>query len=211
MKKIIVCLGLLGLVAIFSGEAGAATPVRLFFGGYAEAATFYMYQGYGFGGELGVQVSEMLSLVAEGARGTMTQTEKYESEYSRSQYKTELTSTPLCLSIHFTAPISDRFQPYVGAGIAYSSLKISESSSYQGNGGYGTSSSESETRDLHAFAPLFKLGLAVSFTRNVWIVGEYKQIVAAKDKYTYKSAYSTSESDVYFGTADLKLGIRIVI
>jgi opacity protein-like surface antigen len=211
MKKIIACVGLLGLVAIFSGEAEAATPVRLFIGGYAEAAYFYLYQGYGFGGELGIQVSEMLSLVAEGARGTMTQTEKYESDYSKSQYKTELTLTPLCLSIHFTAPISDRLQPYVGVGVAYSSLKMTESSSYQSIGGYDGSISESETRNFHAFAPVFKLGLAVSLIRNVWIVGEYKQIVAAKDQYTYKSAYSTSESDIYFGTADLKLGIRIVI
>jgi opacity protein-like surface antigen len=129
MKKTIACLDLLGLVALFSGAGQAAIPVHVFVGGYTEAASYYIYQGYGFGGEMGFQISGMISLVAEGGTGTMTSTEKNEDQYHRSQYVTKLTLTPICFSIHFTAPISDRFQPYVGAGVAYSNLKMTQTSS----------------------------------------------------------------------------------
>jgi hypothetical protein len=52
--------------------------------------------------------------------------------------------------------------------------------------------------------------ISLSLTQNIKIIGEYRQIVA-KDKLTNEGSYSTSESDLYFGTADLKVGMRIVI
>jgi opacity protein-like surface antigen len=209
MKKIIVFVGLLGLVFLFSGTAEAATPARLFIGGYAGMAYFSAYQGYGFGGEIGVQVSERLSLVAEGAIGTITSTSSYVSSYETSQETLKLTMTPVCLSIHLTAPLGDSFQPYVGAGVAYCSLKMTDSYSIQSTGSFAPSST-SETRNFHAIAPVFEFGIAVLLAKNVRIIGECRQIVA-KDRYTTTSTYSTSENDIFFGTIDLKLGIRILI
>lgn len=207
MKKIIVFLGLLGLVFLFSGTAEAATPARLFIGGYAGMAYFSAYQGYGFGGEIGVQVSERLSLVAEGAIGTITSTSSYVSSYETDQETLKLTMTPICLSINLTAPLGDSFQPYVGAGVAYCSLKMTDSYSTTG---FFAPSSTSETRNFHALAPVFKFGIALLLAKNVRIIGECRQIVA-KDRYTITSTYSTSENDIFFGTIDLKLGIRILI
>jgi opacity protein-like surface antigen len=207
MKKIIVFLGLLGLMFLFSGTAEAATPARLFIGGYAGMAYFSAYQGYGFGGEIGVQVSERLSLVAEGAIGTITSTSSYVSSYETDQETLKLTMTPVCLSINLTAPLGDSFQPYVGVGVAYCSLKMTDS--YSTTGSFAPSST-SETRNFHAIAPVFKFGIALLLAKNVRIIGECRQIVA-KDRYTITSTYSTSENDIFFGTIDLKLGIRILI
>jgi hypothetical protein len=95
-------------------------------------------------------------------------------------------------------------------GIASWNLKLTDEYSYQNIYYSPASSSTSKTWKFKTIAPIFKIGLAVSLTSNVWIVGEYRQIVA-KDKVTNTSSYSTSESDVYFGSADLKLGIRIMI
>jgi opacity protein-like surface antigen len=211
MKKIIVFVGLVGLVFLFLGTAEAATPARLFIGGYARMAHFSAYQGLGFGGEIGVHVSERLSLVAEGAIGTITLSSSYNSSYQTSQETLKLTMTPICLSMHLTAPLGDSFQPYVGAGVAYCSLKMTYSYSIKSTGPYAPpSTSESETRNFHAIAPVFKFGMAVLLAKNVRIIGECRQIVA-KDRYTTTSTYSTSENDMFFGTIDLKLGIRILI
>jgi len=202
-------VGLLGLEFLLLAPANAATPTRFFIGGYAEAAHFLTYQGYGFGGELGVSVSDLLSLVAEGATGSSTLTYSSDSQYSSSLETIKLALAPLSVSIHFTAPLGDRVQPYVGAGIAYCNLKLTDTYTYRDKLYPSNSSSTSQTRELHALAPIFKLGLAVSLAEHVKIVGEYRQIVA-KDKSTNNSAYGRSESEVYFGHAAFKLGIRII-
>lgn len=95
-------------------------------------------------------------------------------------------------------------------GIASWNLKLTDEYTNQSTYYSSSSSSTSKTWKFNSIAPIFKIGLAVSLTPNVWIVGEYRQIVA-KDKFTNTSTSSTSESDVYFGSADLKLGVRIVI
>jgi len=210
MKKVIAAVGLLSLGFFFSGTAKAATPPHFFFGGYAETAHFLTYQGYGFGGEVGVQVSQLFSLVFEGATGTATQNYDSKSQYSTSNETIKLAMTPFIFSVHFTAPLGNHVQPYVGVGIASWNLKLTDEYSYQSNYYPTDSYSTSKTWKFNSIAPIFKIGLAVSLTPNVWIVGEYRQIVA-KDKLKNTSDYATSESDVYFGSADLKLGIRIVI
>jgi len=50
----------------------------------------------------------------------------------------------------------------------------------------------------------------VGITGNVKVVGEYQQIVA-KDIVKRSDAYGSSETETYFGTANLKVGIRIVL
>lgn len=210
MRKVIACFCLLGLGVLFPDAAEAATRVRFFIGGSVEMAHYSSYQGFGFGGEVGIQVSDLLSLVADGATGTMKQTSSYVNSYENSQETIKLTLTPFTFSIHFTAPLGDRFQPYVGVGIAHCSLELNDSYSYQYVGYSNSSSSTSKTWKFSAIAPIFKLGLAISLTQNIKIIGEYRQTVA-KDKFTSKGSYSTSESDLYFGTTDLKAGIRIVI
>ena len=210
MKKVIVAMGLLSLGVLFSGPAKAATRPHFFFGGYAETAHFLTYQGYGFGGEVGLQVSQVFCLVLEGAMGTATSDYDYKSQSLTSHETIKLTLTPYIFSVHLTAPLGNHVQPYVGVGIASWNLKMTDEYSIQSTYSPSSSSSTSETLKFNAIAPIFKIGLAVSLTPNVWIVGEYRQIVA-KDKLTNTGTYSTSESDVYFGSADLKLGVRIVI
>jgi opacity protein-like surface antigen len=210
MKRVIAAMCLLSLGVFFSGPAKAATRPHFFVGGYAETAHFLTYQGYGFGGEVGFQVSQLIGLVLEGARGTATSNYDSKSEYSASHETIKLTLTPFIFSVHFTAPLGNHVQPYVGVGIASWNLKLTDEYSYQNIYYSPASSSTSKTWKFKTIAPIFKIGLAVSLTSNVWIVGEYRQIVA-KDKVTNTSSYSTSESDVYFGSADLKLGIRIMI
>lgn len=209
MKKVIVFVGLLGVAFLFSGPAEAQTPVRLFIGGYAGMEHFSAYQGYGFGGEIGVQVSERISLVAEGASGTITLSSSYKYFYSTSQETLKLAMTPLCFSVHLTAPLGDSFQPYIGVGVAYCSLKMTDNYGSQTTG-FSASSSTTETRNLHAIAPVFMVDMAVSLAKNVRIFGECRQIVA-KDQSTITSSYSTSETEIFFGTVGLKLGIRILI
>ncbi len=210
MKKVIAVMGFLSLGVFFSGAAKAATPPHFFFGGYAETAHFLTYQGYGFGGEVGVQVSQLFSLVLEGATGTATVDYDSNSQYYTSHETIKLAGTPFIFSVHFTAPLGNHVQPYVGVGIASWNLKVTDEYSYQDSYYPSSSYSTSKTWELKSIAPIFKIGLAVSLTPNVWIVGEYRQIVA-KDKLKNTSSYSTSENDVYFGSADLKLGVRIVI
>jgi len=210
MRKVIACLCLLGLGVLLPGAAEAATRVRFFIGGSVQSAHFSSYQGYGFGGEVGIQVSDLFSLVADGATGTMKQTSSYKSSYSNSSETIRLTLTPFTFSIHFTAPLGDSFQPYVGVGIAHCDLELTDSISSQSTLYINSSSSDSKTWKFNAVAPIFKLGLAISLTRNIKIIGEYRQIVA-KDKFTNEGTYSTTESDFFFGTVDLKAGIRIVI
>jgi opacity protein-like surface antigen len=209
MKKVIVFVCLLGVGFLCAGPAEAETPARLFIGGYAGMSHFSGYQGYGFGGEIGVQISERLGLVAEGAIGTITSSSSYNSSYSTSQETLKLAMTPICLSVHLTAPLGDNFQPYIGAGMAYCSLKMTDTYSSQTTG-FSAPSSTTETRNLHAIAPVFMLGMSVSLAKNVRIFGECRQIVA-KDTYTSTSLYSTSKNDIFFGTVDLKLGIHILI
>jgi hypothetical protein len=210
MKKFIAAAGLLSLGFLFPSAAKAETPARFFIGGYAETAHFLTYQGYGFGGEIGYQVSDFLSLVLEGAKGTATLAYNSYGQYSTSHETIKLALTPFIFSVHFTAPLGNHVQPYVGAGIASWNLKMTDEYSYQSTYYSSYSSSRSTTWKFHAIAPIFKLGLAVSLTPRVWVVGEYRQIVA-KDIFTNTSDYSTSKSEVYFGSADLKLGIRIMI
>ena len=210
MRKVIACFCLLGLGVLFPGTSEAATRVRFFIGGSVQAAHFSSYQGYGFGGEVGIQVSDLLCLVADGATGTITQTYSYTSTYELSHETMKLTLTPFTFSVHFTAPLGDSFQPYVGVGIAHCDLELTDSYSYQYLGYSNGSDSKSKTWKLSAIAPIFKLGLVISLSQNIKIIGEYRQIVA-KDKLTVEGSYSTSENDLYFGTADLKVGIRIVI
>lgn len=116
MKKVIATMGLLSLGFFFSGPAKAATPPHFFVGGYAETAHFLTYQGYGFGGEVGFQVSQLFSLVLEGATGTATSNYDSKSQYSTSHETTKLILTPYIFSIHFTAPLGNHVQPYVGWG-----------------------------------------------------------------------------------------------
>jgi hypothetical protein len=212
MKKVIAVTGFLSLGVFFSGAAKAATAPHFFFGGYAETAHFLTYQGYGFGGEVGVQVSQLFSLVFEAATGTTTWDYDYRSDYSTSHETIKLALTPFIFSVHFTAPLGNHVQPYVGVGIASWNLKLTDdySYSYQSNSYPSSTTSTSKTWEFNSIAPIFKIGLAVSLTPNVWIIGEYRQIVA-KDKLKNTSDYSTSEGDLYFGSADLKLGVRIVI
>ena len=209
MKKVIVFVVLLGVGLLCSGPAEAETPVRLFFGGYAGMAQLSSYQGVGFGGEIGVQTSEKLSLVVEGATGTITSSSSYTTPYGESRETLKLVMTPICFSVHLTAPLGDNFQPYIGAGVAYCSLKMTDDYSDQTTG-YSALSSTTETRKYSAIAPVFMVGMAVSLAKNVRIFGECRQIVA-KDTYTITSSYSTSKNDIFFGTVDLKLGIRILI
>jgi opacity protein-like surface antigen len=152
----------------------------------------------------------LFCLVLEGATGIATLDYDYKSQSSTSHETIKLTLTPYIFSVHFTAPLGNHVQPYVGVGIASWNLKMTDEYSTQSTYYSSSSSSTSETLKFNAIAPIFKIGLAVSLTPNVWIVGEYRQIVA-KDKLTNTSTYSTSESDVYFGSADLKVGVRIVI
>ena len=211
MKKPAVLLGVLGLVVFTAGTAQAATPVRFFIGGFAEAAQFMSYQGLGFGGEIGVAVSDFVSLSAEFATGSASLNYNSSSSYSTSHETMKLTMTPAILSVNFTAPLAERVQPYVGVGIAYHSLKMTDDYTYQDSSYPSASTSSSQTRDFHAVAPVFKIGLAVGLTGNIKVVGEYQQIVAKHTEKSSSESYGTSESDTYFGSANLRVGIRIVI
>jgi outer membrane protein W len=210
MKKLAVFLGVLGLAVFMAGTAQAAPPIRFFIGGFAEAAHLMQYQGLGFGGEIGVAVSDLISLSAEVATGSASLNYDSSSSYSTTHETVKLTMMPAIFSINFTAPLGDRVQPYVGVGLAYHSLKMTDDYTYQDTYYSGGATSTSRTDDFHALAPVFKIGLAVGITGNVKVVGEYQQIVA-KDIVKRSDAYGSSETETYFGTANLKVGIRIVL
>jgi opacity protein-like surface antigen len=210
MKKAIAAAGLFSL-AFFVPSVAAGTPPRFFAGAFAETAHFLSYQGYGAGGEVGCQASSWLSFVFEGGWGTSSLSYDSSGKYSSSHQKVRFVFTPFLLSAHFTAPLGDRVQPYVGVGIASWNLKITSDYSYEYTYySYSRSESSSTSRRYQSIAPIFKLGLAVSLTRRIWVVGEYRQIVA-KDKSTSSSEYGTMENELYFGSADLKVGLRILI
>ncbi len=137
MKKIVVMGVLLGLLLVFSGPAEAASGGRFFFGAFAEMGQCLSYQVIGFGGEIGYAISDLISVVAEGAAGHMSLESRSESSYSSYHDTMDMNVTPFCFSIHVTAPLGDRVQPYVGIGLAYNNLKLTytDTSEYEYYGG----------------------------------------------------------------------------
>ncbi len=101
------------------------------------------YQVIGFGGEIGYAISDLISVVAEGAAGHMSLESRSESSYSSYHDTMDMNVTPFCFSIHFTAPLGDRVQPYVGLGLAYNSVKLTytDTSEYEYYGGSQKSTS----------------------------------------------------------------------
>jgi len=211
MKKIVAMGVCLGVLLVFSGSAQAATGGRFFFGAFAEMGKCLSYEGLGFGGEVGFAVSDLVSLVAEGATGKLSLVSSGENSYSSYRDEMKMSVTPFGFSIHFTAPLGDRVQPYVGVGIAYQSVKLTYTSTSEYTY-YGGSEKETgtETYDLHALSPMFKLGVAVALTDHIRVVGEYQQMLA-KDKIEYEGSHSSSYNEVFFGSSNVRFGIRIVL
>jgi hypothetical protein len=212
MKKIIVCSGCLALIFLLSNlPAQGAAPMRFFLGPFVQTAPHYLnYGGYRFGGELGVQVSARLSFAIEAAGGSTTNTSTSESLYANTTETIKLTSSPMCFFVHFTAPVSEVFHPYVGVGVAYYALEIKHDYSYQDLMTPALSFSSSQTTKAHTTAPIFKLGMEVSLLKNVFVVGEYRHVVA-KDTVAIEDPTGKVTSDIYFGGPEMKFGFRIVL
>jgi len=211
MKKsrILVSIGIFLFAVIspaLSDAAGRGLNLGLNFGGMPIVGG---YNGYSFGGEIGLQFSERVALVGEIAYGYQSYSHESSSQYYEEiySYSSEMTlsTVPISGSLVFITPIGEKLSARIGVGLGHYSIKIHET--WRDSDPYYGTETEEETEKVNGIAPHISLGIETAISKYASLYGEVKYSVG-KAVLEKENSYGTSKSDLQFGGPQARIGFR---